>query len=229
MLNTLRALVRQKRKFARYAAIYDRYRDATMIQRWVYYGNLELAEQTLGRPDLAHAVVECGTWKGGMAAALMEIGGQSRDYMFFDSFEGLPPAKEIDGPAANAWQADKAGPIYHDNCTASEAEFRSVIARAGGPFRLSVYKGFFSDSFPKVSDVPPIALLRLDADWFDSTMECLTKFFDAVMLGGLILIDDYGTWDGCNRAVHKFLADCDRPEAIRRGPGEVAFIEKCAH
>ena len=85
------------------------------------------------RLRLYATIVECGCWKGGMSAALIEIGGFQRDYYFFDSFEGLPPAKAIDGPAALAWQADTASPSYHDNCTASIDDFRRTVRRTGCP------------------------------------------------------------------------------------------------
>ena len=136
------------------------------------------------RLRLYAAIVECGCWKGGMSAALIEIGGFQRDYYFFDSFEGLPPAKAIDGRAALAWYADTASPSYRDNCTASIDDFRRTVRRTGRPeFRIHVFKGFFEQTFPSFTP-PPIAVLRLDADWYDSTMECLRKFWDFVLSGG---------------------------------------------
>jgi hypothetical protein len=82
-----------------------------MIMPHDFVANIETAMDALNNPALSKgAVVECGTWKGGMSAALVEIGGPNRDYYFFDSFEGLPPAKEIDGEGAIAYQADTTSP-----------------------------------------------------------------------------------------------------------------------
>jgi O-methyltransferase len=66
-----------------------------------------------------------------------------------------------------------------------------------------------------------------DGDWYDSTLTCLTHLFPLVVDRGMVVLDDYGSFDGCNRAVHRYLADNDRPEAIRRTMrGDVAYIEK---
>ena len=90
-------------------------KDFTMIPEWIFCQNLALAE--LAR-DVPGCVVECGVWRGGMSAGLCTVLGRHRTYFLFDSFQGLPAAKEIDGPAALKWQADKTSPFYYDNCTA---------------------------------------------------------------------------------------------------------------
>jgi hypothetical protein len=191
-----------------------KYRDATMIHPLEFVDNLALARTALRNPALRHgAVIECGTWRGGMSAALMEVCG-ARDYLFFDSFEGLPPATEFDGPRAFDYQAEGDDPEYHDNCTASEAEFRATIARASAPGRrVQVFKGFFDQTLPGFA-APPVAILRLDADWYDSTMICLDTFWDALLPDALVLIDDYRAWDGCARAVHDFLSKRKAVERI---------------
>src|SRR5262249_42322226 len=74
---------------------------------------------------------------------------------------------------------------------------------------------------------PNIAVLRLDGDWYDSTMICLRKFWNHVLPGGIIIIDDYFAWDGCTRAVHDFLSSIRANERIRHTRrGQVGFIEK---
>jgi hypothetical protein len=55
-----------------------------------------------------------------------------------------------------------------------------------------------------------IALLRLDTDWYESTAHELAKFYDLVVPGGVVIIDDYGHWAGARKAVDEFLAT--RPE-----------------
>jgi O-methyltransferase len=92
--------------------------------------------------------------------------------------------------------------------------------------KIDIRPGFFENTF-QTFDPPPIAVLRLDADWYDSTMACLNKLWNHVLPGGLILIDDYYTWDGCARAVHEFLASTKAAERIRQGRiAGVAFIKK---
>src|SRR5688572_18533132 len=92
--------------------IYRKYSTFTMIKPDNYVLNLELARQVRNVPG---AIVECGVWRGGMIAGMAEVLGNSREYILFDSFEGLPKAKEIDGPSALAWQSNTTHPGYYDN------------------------------------------------------------------------------------------------------------------
>jgi len=208
--------------------LFYKYRTRTMIPLRAYAENLAMMNVALAKPSLKNgAVVECGTWKGGMAVAMIETGGPEHRYYFFDSFESLPPAKDIDGLAAKHWQADTTSPNYYDNCTASLEDFWQTLEMTRcKPDGIEVHKGFFENTFPAF-DCPPIAVLRLDADWYESTMICLEKFWNHIMPGGLILIDDYYAWEGCAKAVHAFLAKRQAPERICQGPiGRVAFIFK---
>src|SRR5215472_12517738 len=91
--------------------IYQKFRDYTMIPEPFYVDNLVLAGRMLEVPG---CVVECGVWRGGMSGGIAEVMGPSREYFLFDSFEGLPCAREIDGPAARAWQANVKSPGYYD-------------------------------------------------------------------------------------------------------------------
>jgi O-methyltransferase len=213
---------------AKCTPFYLKYKRFTMITRLAYTENLALIAAALNRAALKNgAIVECGTWRGGMSAGMIEVGGRDRQYLFFDSFEGLPPARELDGAAAMHWQANVTSRHYFDNCRASLQDFERTIALTGISLDcVEIRKGFFADTFPTFQ-APSIAVLRLDGDWYDSTMECLEKFWDHVIPGGLIIIDDYYTWDGCCRAVHDFLAKRQATERLSQGPiGKVAYIRK---
>ena len=140
----------------------------------------------------------------------------------------MPPASPIDGKAALEFKSAKNSLLYYNNCTATIEEFKETIARTGVPVAaVEIYKGLFECTFPTF-DPPPVAVLRLDADWYASTKACLTKFWDAVMPGGVIIIDDYGTWEGCTKAVHEFLSMRRAAEPIRHTPTGVTFIVKNA-
>ena len=90
-----------------------------MIYEAMYVDNLELCARFAAVPG---CVVECGVWRGGMVAGIAEVLGASRDYFLFDSFEGLPPAREeLDGVSAVAWQKDSRSPAHYNNCTAAES------------------------------------------------------------------------------------------------------------
>ena len=190
------------RRTALYRSIYAKYKDFTMINEGTYMSNLRLADLVQHLPG---AVVECGVWRGGMSAGMADLLGPKREYVLCDSFEGLPPAKEIDGAGAIAWQANPAGESYHDNCTADENFARRAMAKSSAE-RVRYVRGWFDQTLPTLELSEPIALLRLDGDWYDSTMTCLTHLFPKVRPGGVVLIDDYHTWDGCSRAVHDYLS-----------------------
>ena len=98
-----------------------------MLAPRALYGNSKLAKMAI---DVEGIVVECGVWRGGAIASIAEVLGPDRHYFLFDSFEGLPPADDIDGESAAAWQADTSSPDYHDNCSAEERWAREAMARA---------------------------------------------------------------------------------------------------
>jgi O-methyltransferase len=212
----------------RYERIFRRFQSFTMIARDAYIANLLLAEQALSRCAPAEGcIIECGTWRGGMAAGLMVVGGENRTYHFFDSFRGLPLAGEEDGKEARDWQADTHGPRYFNNCSATLDDFKNVIRLARIPQdRVSIHEGWFDVTFPKFV-VPPISVLRLDVDWYRATLMCLEHFWTSLLPGAVILIDDYYDWQGCRKAVHAFLAQKHAPEPIRQYPlGGIAYIIK---
>lgn len=213
-------------KVARHLAdIHERFRDRTMIPREIFIENLQIIEHVSRHSD--GAFVECGTWKGGMSAAMLTLGGNGRDYYFYDSFEGLPEAKDIDGISAKNYQNNTLSPGYHDNCSADLETFMNTISRTGhGPERVHVHKGWFENTVPQYRG-GDISLLRLDGDWYDSTMQCLTHLFPYVRKGGYVIIDDYQYWEGCLRAVHDFLSGMKSISPIERtAVSHVAYIIK---
>jgi O-methyltransferase len=206
----------------RYLGLYRRFSRYTMIKRSAFWRNLELAWRFRNVPG---CVIECGVWRGGMSASLASVLGAHRTYYLFDSFEGLPPPKEIDGQAANDWSQRKHPEWFYDNCRAEENTAAEAMAFAGVTSPKLV-KGWFDKTLPGFTPTEPIALLRLDGDWYDSTMCCLQNLFQYVQDGGAIIIDDYFQWDGCTRAVHDFLSKNKRPEPIRQFKDQIAYIIK---
>jgi O-methyltransferase len=204
--------------YLRFHRLFTKFRHYTMIGRWTFVENLQLAQRVLDDPKLnSGCIIECGTWKGGMAAALAEI-GVDRSCYFFDSFEGLPRPTDLDGENAKEWQANVNSPMYYNNCGAPVSYIKSALALTGRDMaHIEIHKGFFEQSLPNF-DAPPIAVLRLDGDWYDSTLICLKKFWPHVLPRGIVLIDDYYVWDGCSRAVHDFLSETKATERIMQGP-----------
>lgn len=202
-------------------SVYEKYSAFTMVKKDHYLDNLELVQNVL---PLAGDVVECGVWRGGMIAGIAEILGKNRTYYLFDSFEGLPEAKEIDGASAIAWQKNTGGEMYFDNCSAEMSFAEKAMKKAGVTFRC--IKGWFDQTVPVFNKTNKIALLRLDGDWYDSTMVCLKHLYPKVLKGGIIIIDDYYTWDGCSRAVHDYLSEIKSVSRISSTARGICYIVK---
>lgn len=203
-----------------------RYRHLTMQPRARYMANIVLARQvfrSLG--EVNTSVVECGTWRGGMALGLMRS-LPSPEFHFFDSFQGLPATTTEDGEEAGRLFAE--GALWFNNNLADEGEFRRHLAAlVPSPERATVHPGWFADTVPRAAIDCPVGVLRIDGDWYESTLLALTYLFPRVRVGGLVLIDDYLDWPGCARAVHRYLADHDRPERIRSvAAGAFAYLVK---
>ena len=165
-----------------------------------------------------------------MSAAMAEIlrnGAAGKTSVLFDSFEGLPPPDASDGVKAFEWAQDTASPAYYDNCTASEDEAYEAMSLSGVE-NCRVFPGWFEETLPLyTAEDPKIAVLRLDGDWYQSIMTCLENLFPHVVPGGVVIIDDYGFWDGCTRAVHEYLSRTARPEPVQRTRfAHVAFLIK---
>lgn len=196
-----------------------------MIPARSYDCNLRLIA-TLGLP--AGAIVECGVWKGGMIAGIAKLLGKERSYYLFDSFEGLPDCREIDGAAAKSFQSAPPSPANFFNCAAEPtfAMDAMKIALDGDLSRVRIVKGWFDDTLAETEINEPIALLRLDCDWYDSTLTCLDLLFPLVADNGIIIIDDYLHFEGCSRAVHDYLAKNKSAENIRQFDNNTIYLRK---
>jgi len=204
-IQQIQRYLRYRRERQRMYATYEKYSGFTMIPRGDYCLNLQLAETVR---DVAGAVVECGVWRGGMSAGIADVLGAQRTYILCDSFQGLPDAKPIDGAAALAYQSDPTHPEYHDNCSASEDYARRAMALSAAS-DVHIVAGWFEATVPHLRIPDGIALLRLDGDWYESTMTCLTRIAPRLVPGGRIVLDDYYAWSGCRTAVDEYFKDRD--------------------
>lgn len=195
------AIVRSVRAMS-YLRLCFKYRNFTMAPTMSFWRNLLIANAWRHVPG---CVVECGVWRGGASAGMAEVLGVDRDYFLFDSFEGLPPAQDIDGPAAKAWQKDTQSETYFDNCSAP-IEFAERAMRLSGAPSYTIIKGWFDRTLTGFVPPSPIAILRLDGDWYESTMTALESLYKYLAPDGIVIVDDYYAWDGCSRAIHDFLS-----------------------
>jgi hypothetical protein len=184
----------------------------------------------LDRFAIPGSLVECGTWRGGcvgmMALAHLAKGPPAtRDVHLFDSFEGLPePDAALDGQSAVEYAGDRGSgalaPI--GECVATLEENRALVEGAiGYPKALLHYHvGWFEERVPRDAEATaPIALLRLDGDWYQSTRVCLEHLYPRVVRGGVVVIDDYGRWAGARRAVDEYVARLREPVLLQHVDG----------
>ncbi len=168
-----------------------------------------LAVSYSGRPG---AFVECGVAKGSALAMMAAYAGE-RAVWGFDSFEELPELTEADGGSGSSFVGIKcSGPQGEQAVTET---FRLVDVPMD---QVRVVKGWFADTLPAYRDeIGPIAILRLDADWYEATRYVLQTLYGQVASGGVVVIDDYGSFEGCRRAVDEFRAGV--------GAGELQQVE----
>jgi O-methyltransferase len=158
----------------------------------------KLSEE-INRRSVPGDIVECGVYNGGSAAimaSLCERSPVNRNVWLFDSFEGLPKPTDKDGNEA---------PAYEGWCHGDLSKVKKVLRKLRIlESRVRIIKGWFQDTFPSIQ-IRDIAILHIDADWYESVKLCLEKFYDSVQPGGYIVLDDYGDWEGCRIATDEFL------------------------
>ncbi len=167
--------------------------------------------------------VECGVWRGGssMAAALMllHLGDTTRHLHLYDTYEGMSQPTSLDrdlaGNAADQLlrqEAPQAG-IW---CYASLDDVRRNLLATGYPAdRIHFHVGKVEDTIPAAAP-SRIAVLRLDTDWYESTRHELQHLYPRLNSGGLLLIDDYGHWQGARRATDEFRSTLPQPLFLHR-------------
>jgi len=177
------------------------------------------------RAGVPGAVVECGVWRGGsmVAAArtLLDSGAADRDLYLFDTFDGMPEPSAVDvdyggRPAAPVYNARRTAGGGSTWCGASLEEVQATMERTGYPAeRLRLIKGRVEQTIPSHAPAQ-IALLRLDTDWYESTQHELTHLYPRVSAGGVLIVDDYGHWEGARRAVDNYFSNDERPPFLSR-------------
>jgi O-methyltransferase len=165
--------------------------------------NIEKCIRSVVAENIDGDIVECGVWRGGASlyakAVLNVLDADNRTLWLADSFEGMPVQNE----------ADRVDPAL-DDCSflaVSLDEVQENFTRFGLlDDKVKFIKGWFSDTLP-VAPIKRIAVLRLDGDYYSSTMDTLNALFNRVTNGGYIIIDDYGDFESCRRAVTEFCGN----------------------
>jgi O-methyltransferase len=161
--------------------------------------------------------VECGVWRGGSAMLLaMMLNNRNitnRKIHLFDTFEGMtaPSSFDFSFSGENATEllsknTDESGkPAW---CLADINDVKNNMQKTGFPSDNLVYvKGKVEDTLPLNKPTAPIALLRLDTDWYESTKHELNVLYPILTHNGILIIDDYGHWEGCRKAVDEYISE----------------------
>lgn len=159
-------------------------------------------------------IVECGVWKGGsmmaIADTLLKLGDSKRDLYLFDTFDGMAPPTENDVDIEGISAEDllnNAEKIKDDSvwcCAGLDIVKRSLGTVNYPSEKIHYVQGMVEQTIPEHTP-QKIALLRLDTDWYESTKHEMEHLFPRLVKGGILIIDDYGHWQGAKKAIDDYI------------------------
>tara|TARA_B100001093_G_scaffold114764_1_gene107102 strand:- start:1956 stop:2732 length:777 start_codon:yes stop_codon:yes gene_type:complete len=165
-------------------------------------------------------LVECGVWKGGNLIVFqkyVEKFNLNKKIFAYDTFEGMSQPDEIDktfeGESASIQldklekkNVDRKKNILIADCSLEEV--KNNFEKNTNKNNLICIKGKVEDTLLKDENLPKkISILRLDTDWYSSTKKELEILYPLLEKNGILLIDDYGYWQGAKKAVDEFFKD----------------------
>ncbi len=175
---------------------------------------LSIACKYLEKNFIPGDFVETGVWRGGSAIVAKYFLNNSRNIFLFDTFTGMTKPTSHDfriGAKTNyetlsKWEKSKK-PTHVDWVFASIEEVTKNFKKFGLlDDRVRFIKGDVTKTLKR--GVPDqIALLRLDTDFYDSTLIALQVLYPLLITGGVLILDDYGHWDGARKAVDEYFAE----------------------
>lgn len=172
----------------------------------------------------AGSLVECGVGRGGAVAVMSLASGGRRPVWGFDSFEGMPALTKEDRDEGRKWVGvNCAGPRGLEEAQDTLRRFHVLGAW------VTLVPGWFETTLPqKAPQISPVAVLRLDNDWYRSTRFCLETLYRTVAPGGIVIIDDYHAFAGCRTAVDEFREkqDIRSPLVTTEATSEVYWIKE---
>ena len=168
-------------------------------------------------------VAECGVWRGGsmmaVALTLKQMGDTTRNLFLYDTFAGMSAPSErdrrFDGVPAEELlrESDQNAIIW---CYASLEDVRSNLLTTGYPeSKIHFVEGRIEETIPRT--LPDrLCLLRLDTDWYESTMHELMYLYPKLVEHGVLIIDDYGHWRGVKEATDNYFGQRDMKPFFHR-------------
>ena len=175
-------------------------------------------------------LVECGVAEGGSALLMARVTNHQKDprkLWLFDSYEGLPE------PTSSDFESGKTGshsrPLPKGSCLGTIEQVSQLLFETY-PLprnRVELVKGWFEDTLHETKDrIDGISVLRLDGDWYESTLTCFQELYDLVTPGGVVILDDFYSCFGCKKATIEFLETRGEPcRLIADGRGGAYFYK----
>lgn len=173
--------------------------------------------------------VECGVAAGGSSALLawvVQRYSRRQRYVYaFDTFEHIPAPGPEDKDSNNL-PADQS--VWHaGSCSAPEASLIEICARLGTASIIRPVRGLFSQTLPRWrSYIDEIAVLHLDADWYQSTKDVMINLYSKVTSGGYIQVSNYSFWQGCKKAINEYEASVGYPFNIKQIDGAGVWFQR---
>lgn len=170
--------------------------------------------------------VECGVWKGGsammMALMLKKHHLTDRKLYLYDTFEGMSEPTEMDKTARGAEAATLMKKESNKVSTSSvwcysplEEVKSNLLATGYPPENIQFIKGKVEDTLSRT--IPgKLALLRLDTDWYESTRIELQMLYPLLEKKGVLIIDDFGHWEGAKKAVVEYFESIHEYPLLQR-------------
>lgn len=149
-------------------------------------------------------IVECGVWRGGNIILARQLAPE-RTCWLYDTFDGMTPPCLKDGDKATR-QFNRKTKVGVKHSAVSLPDVRRNLDRFGAldDTKLKFVAGDVRETLPHTRP-ERIALLRLDTDWYESTLAELQWLYPLLVTGGILIIDDYGHWPGARRAVDEYF------------------------
>jgi O-methyltransferase len=202
-------------KNAEFWEIYHVCKDYTMTSAERMYGLYCSVDYILSN-NIKGSFVECGVWRGGSSMLIAKMLSNrklnDRKMYLYDTFEGMsePTSNDVDSGGNDAAELLKKAVSEKEEsvwCLADLADVQHNMRLTNFSEENIFYiKGKVEDTIPKTMP-EPIALLRLDTDWYESTKHELTHLYPKLSTNGVLIIDDYGYWEGCRKAVDEYFSE----------------------
>lgn len=204
--------------------------------------NIQMLIEHLLADGIEGDLIETGVWRGGaaifMRGVLKAHGVQDRTIWVADSFKGLPPAESVSGQSYQSVGLKTAIQLLRQDPSAF-ADRREQLAKGTscdevkGNFekynlfdnKVCFLPGWFKDTLP-AAPIKKLALLRVDGDLYDSTMDVLQSLYPKLSPGGFTIIDDYYTFEECRKAVTDYLGSINATVTLSRTEDDVVFWQK---